>query len=99
MNDNDLIDRERRGQRAKEFVNHTEMAEAFQKVRQQYMEATLQCAPTDDKGRHNLVLAAVIVDKVRDHIGRVIQDGELATKELEEIRQTHNGRRKVLGIV
>jgi hypothetical protein len=98
MNENDLIERERRGQRAKEFVNHPEMVAAFEAVRKAYLDATTSCDPKDDRGRHNLVLAAVIVDKVRDHIGKIIQDGDLATRDLKEIRDQGKPR-NILGIV
>ena len=44
------------------------------------------------------MLAAVIVDKVRDHIGKIIQDGDLATRDLKEIRDQGKPR-NILGIV
>ena len=97
-NENDLIERERRGHRAKEFANNPELVKAFKAVREAYLEGTTSCDPKDDRGRHNLVLAAVIVDKVRDHIGKIIQDGELATRDLKEIRDQGKPR-NILGIV
>lgn len=97
MTESELIERERAGHRVKELANNAHLRKAFDDLQSEYLRATMACAHDDDTARRNLTAAAVIVDKVRAHLDQIIQDGALATKELEEIRRAQGSRRKVLG--
>ena len=62
-----------------------------------YSAALFGTKPQDQIAREKLYLAVNVVRKVRDHIARVISDGKLAEKQLQEIA-TEAERKRRLGI-
>ena len=62
-----------------------------------YSAALFGTKPQDQIAREKLYLAVNVVRKVRDHIARVIADGKLAEKQLQEIA-TEAERKRRLGI-
>ena len=86
-----------RGVRAKSLIENELLHEAFEVLERDYSAALFGTKPQDQIAREKLYLAVNVVRKVRDHIARVISDGELAEKQLQEIA-TEAERKRRLGI-
>lgn len=86
------------GGRVEEILRSGTLKKRFDNLREQYVNAALQVPADDDMGRYRLLQAAIVLDTVMGQLETAKADGQLARKELEEIRRG-NDRRKVLGIV
>lgn len=93
-----LHTRQQRAQQAKELLSHPLLKEAFNGIRQTYLEAAMSVGHTDDIGRFRVVQAALVVDRVKGHLQHWIEDGKLAEAELREL-QRGNDRKKYFGVV
>ena len=87
-----------RGVRAKSLIENELLKEAFEVLERDYSAALFGTKPQDHIAREKLYLAVNVVRKVRDHIARVISDGKLAEKQLQEIA-TEAERKKRFGII
>lgn len=62
----------------------------FTTVREQIVTAMLKTKDGDDMGRYRLKVAVGVLEKFREFLAAGIADGEIAKKDLEELR---SGRR------
>ena len=76
---------ESRGRRAKELLDNELVIEAFKALEDSYVMAWRGTHPLDEKAREKLYLAINVVGKVRDHLQRVVENGTLARKELDQL--------------
>lgn len=74
-----------RAARADALLRDELVQEAFKGLEAAYLGAWRATAIDDVAGREKLFLAVNIVGKVRDHLVRIIADGNLAQAELAEI--------------
>lgn len=88
---------ESRGRRAKQLLEDELVNEAFKSLEDAYVLAWRSTAPLDEKAREKLYLAINVVGKVRDHLQRVVENGTLARKELDQLAT--DPRKKFLGVV
>ena len=58
---------------------------AFETLQADYFKAWRASSPDDTAARERLWQACLIIEAVRSHIGRVIEDGTLAAAELAQI--------------
>lgn len=74
----------------KGWMETPEVQAYFDRAREQLVEAMLATKHSDDLGRYRLQVAVGTLDKFRGYLASAIKDGELAQKDLEDIR---TGRR------
>lgn len=74
------------------------VGEAFAALEAEYTAAWKNTAARDQDARERLFLATQIAGKVRAHLKRMVDDGRLAERELNEISR-YGERRKLLGLV
>lgn len=79
-----------RANRFREFFETEGLDEYFDTARSQMIETMLKTATSDDVGRFRLQTAIKTLDGFRGFLTSIVRDGELARKELEELR---SGRR------
>lgn len=88
---------ESRGRGARALLESDLLTEAFKTLEDAYTKGWRETAPLDEKSREKLYLAINVVGKVRDHLQRVVENGTLAKKELDQL--TNDPRKKFLGVV
>jgi ribosomal protein L15 len=81
-----------RGARADALLKNDLLQDAFARLEQDYIEAWKISPARDTDGRERLWQAVNIVAKVRDHIVKVVNDGKLSQRHLEEL--AHRVRRR-----
>src|SRR5262249_5998771 len=74
-----------RGARAEALLGNELLQEAFVRLEQDYIDAWKISPARDTDGRERLWQAVNIVAKVRDHIVKVVNDGKLAQRHLNEL--------------
>lgn len=74
-----------RAARAKALIEDELVVEAFTRLEADYVAAWKTWAAADTAGRERLWLAVNVLGKVRDHLGRVLADGKLAQRQLDEM--------------
>lgn len=72
------------------------LVEAFSELDREYIKAWRATPVRDTDARERLWQATQIVGKVRDHLGRVVNDGKLAQRELRDLE---GRRQKILGVI
>lgn len=77
-----------RGARAEALLGNELLQEAFARLEQDYIEAWKTSPARDNDGRERLWQAVNIVGKVRDHLVKVINDGKLSQRHLNELART-----------
>jgi hypothetical protein len=77
-----------RGARAEALLNNELLQEAFARLEQDYIEAWKISPARDTDGRERLWQAVNIVAKVRDHMVRVINDGKLSQRHLNDLARS-----------
>ncbi len=83
-----------RAAQAKILLDDEMLKEAFATLRQSYTDAWLNTDARDDDGRQRCWLAIKNLDKVLEHLDRVIRDGAVAARQLEFMEaQTKRQRR------
>jgi len=87
-----------RGRQAASLLDDEILKGAFAELEQSYLAAWRATTIDNVAGREKLFLAVNIVGKVRDHLQRVVNDGKLADRELKEIIETAE-RKKRFGII
>ena len=70
--------------RAKALLEDEMLMEAFTKLEADYVTAWKTWAAADTAGRERLWQAVNVLGKVRDHLGRVLADGKLAQRQLDD---------------
>jgi len=76
-----------RGTRAKAILEDELFQEALETLRKSYTEAIFQTGPNDELARTKIYLAYQILGKFGDHFRTVMETGQLASKQLEELRK------------
>ena len=76
-----------RGTRAKAILEDELFQEALKTLRKSYTEAIFQTGPNDELARTKIYLAYQILGKFGDHFRTVMETGQLASKQLEELRK------------
>ena len=76
-----------RGTRAKAILEDELFQEALETLRKSYPEAIFQTGPNDELARTKIYLAYQILGKFGDHFRTVMETGQLASKQLEELRK------------
>jgi hypothetical protein len=84
-----------RGARAEALLRNDLLAEAFATIDREYVRAWRLTHINDVNARERLFQAVQSVVKVKDHLVKVVNDGKLAQRELEELE----AKRKRFGIV
>ena len=74
-----------RGARAEALLGNELLQEAFVRLERDYIEAWKISPARDTDGRERLWQAVNIVAKVHDHIVKVVNDGKLAQRHLNEL--------------
>lgn len=87
-----------RGHRAEVLLQDSMLAEAFEKLRADYLSAWEATKYNDTDGRERLWQAVQIVGKVKTHLQSVVNDGKLAKAEVDHLR-TMGERKKIFGVV
>ena len=76
-----------RGTRAKAILKDELFQEALETLRKSYTESIFQTGPNDELARTKIYLAYQILGKFGDHFRTVMETGQLASKQLEELRK------------
>jgi hypothetical protein len=76
-----------RGARAEALLRDPLIVGAFRELEDAYTKAWRSTSIDNVAGREKLFLAVNIVGKVRDHLTKVVMDGQLAQAELRAIEQ------------
>lgn len=84
--------------RAQQLLDDELLAEAFRSLEDSYTSAWRATTIEDVSGREKLFLAINIVGKVRDHLNAIVSNGKLAAKELKDLADTAERKRR-FGIV
>jgi hypothetical protein len=84
--------------RAQSLLDDDLLAEAFKTLEENYTAAWRATLINDVSGREKLFLAINIVGKVRDHLTAVVSNGKLAAKEVKDLADTAE-RKKRFGIL
>jgi hypothetical protein len=84
-----------RGARAEALLRNDLLIEAFAMLDAEYVRAWRMTHINDVNARERLFQAVQIVAKIKDHLGKVLNNGKLAQRELDEIE----AKRKRFGII
>jgi len=74
-----------RAEQARGLLDNWMLAEAFATLERSYVDAWRATLVNDTAAREKLFLAVNIVGKVRDQLARLVADGALADRELEQL--------------
>ncbi len=74
-----------RAARAEALLKNELLQEAFKKLEDEYTAAWKTWPAADTAGRERLWQAVNVLGKVRDHLSRVVADGNLAQRELTDL--------------
>ena len=77
-----LIRASGRADKAERLLNDETFKEAFAALEASYIEAWRMSPPMASDQREKLHLAINVLGKVKDHIGKIVQNGKLAKAEL-----------------
>ena len=80
--------------RAEALLQNELLREAFAELEQRYVEEWRGSEPRDADARERLWQAVNVLRKVKDHLSRVVRDGRLAQRQLDELA----GRRRRFGL-
>jgi len=88
MNEDKLQTSITRGARAEALLKNELLQEALVTLERDYIEAWKTSSARDTDGRERLWQAVNIVGKVRDHIVKVVNDGKLSQRQLNDLVKT-----------
>jgi hypothetical protein len=96
MSDEHKLNRDvaRRAQ-AEQLVANELLQDGFRLLEERYIEEWRVTQFRDTDARERLWQAVNVLRKVRDHLGKIIADGKLAQREIEQLAE----KRKRFGIV
>lgn len=83
----------KRGARARALLEDPIFVEAFEALTARYYEAWRATQPGDEAARERLFTLSTALGDVRGHFEQVAENGDLAERQLDELR----GRRRILG--
>ena len=81
--------------RAEALLQNEILQEAFARLEERYVEEWRVSQFRDTDARERLWQAVNILGKVKDHLAKIVRDGKLAQREIDQLAQ----RRKRFGIV
>ena len=84
-----------RGARAQRLLEDNLLAEAFAMLDAEYTKAWRATAARDTDARERLWQAVNVLRKVKDHLTKIVSDGKLAQREIDQLAQ----RRKRFGMI
>jgi hypothetical protein len=87
-----------RAQKAGSLLDNELLKEAFEALEKSYVDFWRATKPEDQLAREKAFIAINIVGKVRDHLHAVVQNGKLATAELNKMHADAE-RKKRFGII
>ena len=96
MSDDPLSDATTRAAQAYDLLNHDLLKEAFETLRDDYMNLWRHTKSDQVDAREKIFIAWHVVGKVQEHLQRQIENGKLAQKELDELIAADE-RRKLFG--
>jgi hypothetical protein len=79
-----------RGARARALLDNELLQDAFKTLEDDYTAAWKTWPAADTAGRERLWQAVNVLGKVRDHLARVVADGRLAQREVNDL--VHKGQ-------
>ena len=88
MNEDKLQTSITRGARAEALLKNELLQESLVTLERDYIEAWKTSSARDTDGRERLWQAVNIVGKVRDHIVKVVNDGKLSQRQLNDLVKT-----------
>lgn len=96
MSDEQRLNRDitRRAQ-AEQLVGNELLQEAFARLEDRYIAEWRVCQFRDTDARERLWQAVNILGKVKDHLGKIVADGKLAQREIDEL----TAKRKRFGLI
>jgi predicted metal-dependent hydrolase len=83
-----------RGARAQALLENELLQEAFVRLEERYVEEWRVSQFRDTDARERLWQAVNILGKVKDHLAKIVRDGKLAQREIDQLAE----RRKRFGI-
>jgi hypothetical protein len=83
-----------RAARAQRLLEDEMLKEAFQGLEDGYTAAWRGTLIDDVSAREKLFLAINVVGKVRDHLQAIVNNGKLAAKELQQLAETAERRKR-----
>lgn len=89
---NRAVDRQAK---AEALLRNELLTEAFADLEQRYMQEWQLTNFRDTDARERLWQAVNVLRKVKDHLGKIMADGKLAQKEIDQLTE----KRKRFGIV
>ena len=93
-----LMQAEAKARGAKSLLENEMLTEAFKGLEESYTAAWRATTIEDVSGREKLFLAINVVGKVRDHLTAIVSNGKLAAKELKDLADTAERKRR-FGII
>jgi hypothetical protein len=84
-----------RGARAEALLRNDLLIEAFAALDAEYVRAWRLTHINDVNARERLFQAVQIVAKIKDHLGKVLNNGKLAQRELDDLE----AKRRRFGII
>lgn len=97
MNEDELHSAASRGSRAASLINDELLGECFSKLEEAYIASWRTTDFDDVTAREKLFIAINVIGKVKEHLGRIAANGELAKAEIEELVRAAE-RKKRFGI-
>lgn len=89
MTDEDkLLAAANRASRAKALLEDPLLKETFERLDAEYVKAWRESDARDDDARHRLWQAINLIGKVRDHLGIVLANGNLAQAQINQLTKT-----------
>lgn len=80
--------------RAKQLLDDEMLKEAFSTLEAEYTKALFLTHVDASNAREKLFLAVNVLRKVRDHLSAVVSNGSLAHRELREIAEAAERKKK-----
>lgn len=80
--------------RAKTLLESELLTEAFKSLEDSYTAAWRATLIDDVSAREKLFLAINVVGKVRDHLQSIVSNGKLAEKELQQLAETAERKKR-----
>ncbi len=81
--------------RAEALLENDILQEAFARLEERYVEEWRVSQFRDTDARERLWQAVNILGKVKDHLAKIVSDGKLAQREIDQLTQ----KRKRFGVV
>ena len=83
-----------RAAEAKALLESTLLTESFAKLRRGYIDQLMNTDATQSAIRDKYWMAARVVDVVKDHLVKVVNDGAVARADLEKIAREGERKRR-----